>query len=90
MTREIKATCPECGVDVDGAAFVGDDDEVQPEPGDLAICLYCAAVAIYELAMDQSLCLRRATLEERLLLSEDEDIQAIREKVFNMLGAGSE
>jgi hypothetical protein len=77
-------------VEVDGAAFVGDDDDVQPEPGDLAICLYCAEVAIYALAEDQTLCLRRATLEERLLLSDDEDIMAVRQKIFDMLGAGSE
>lgn len=90
MTHEIKAACPECGMEVDGASAIGDDPEAAPEAGDIAICIYCAEVAVYELAQDGTLCLRRVTLEERLMLSDDEDVVAVREKIFAMLGAGSE
>lgn len=90
MTYEIKAECPECGCEVDGASAVGEPADIQPEPGDLAICLYCAAIAIYDLAEGGTLSLRHPTLEERLLLSDNEDIIAVRQRIFDMLGAGSE
>lgn len=65
MTREIKAVCPSCGREVDGATEIGDGDAT-PEPGDLALCLYCAIPAAYTENEDGSLGLRGLTAEEKV------------------------
>lgn len=42
-TSEMK--CPNCGVTNDAASGLGHSD--QPAPGDIAICIDCAAILIY-------------------------------------------
>lgn len=77
MTREIRANCPECGKEVDGATDPKDPTS-QPEEGDLGICIYCAGVGFYVIQEDGTLGLRLATVEEKVGLSEDADVTKVR------------
>jgi hypothetical protein len=67
MTREIKAKCPSCDQEVDGATEIGNGDET-PEPGDIALCLYCAIPSAYTENEDGTLGLRDLTPEEKVAL----------------------
>jgi hypothetical protein len=79
----IKATCPDCGYEMDDATGVGNTEPTEiPEAGDIAICIRCAFAGFYELNPDgESLGIRRPTIEEKVELSENEGLQALREKV---------
>lgn len=46
MNRRSKFTCPSCGAKVDGHSAIG-HGEVDPDPGDVSICLYCSGLSIY-------------------------------------------
>lgn len=81
MTREIRAECPECGAEVDAASEIG-PDEATPEPGDLAVCLYCAGLGIYVEREDGSLGIRLTTAEEKLGLSENEQVNGVRAAII--------
>lgn len=41
-------TCPNCGEQMDGAMDVTNSQSRPPEDGDIAICIYCSHIAIYE------------------------------------------
>jgi hypothetical protein len=44
--------CPTCGRPADGAtSFNNVDEYVDPQPGDLALCLYCGAFLRYDESM---------------------------------------
>ena len=77
--------CPECGYEVDDASEVGGSGD-RPEPGDLALCIRCAGPGFYELDGLGMLSLRLATVEEKVKLSQDEEVQAVRERIEAMSG----
>lgn len=64
MTRDIRATCPSCNYEVDGAT-APEDPEARPEEGDLAVCIRCAGPGVYVENEDGTLGLRAATEEEK-------------------------
>lgn len=78
MTYQIKAACPECGYAVDDAAGIGDAEGDHPEPGNYGICLRCAGVGVYKENDDGTLGLRLTTAEEKVELSEDEEVTKVR------------
>lgn len=82
MSREIRANCPECGQGVDGASGIGDAAGEQPEVGNLAICIFCAGVGVYEDREDGTLGLRLATTEEKVELYEDDEFQRVRDAIL--------
>jgi uncharacterized Zn finger protein len=84
MTYKIKANCPECGYEVDDASVVGGEENVRPSPDDLAICIRCAGCGFYVLADDGTLALRLPTIKEKVRLSQDEEVQRVREKIVEM------
>jgi hypothetical protein len=55
-----KTTCPSCGALNDGATAPTEQISQQPKPGDLSVCLYCAAICVYL----PDLQLRLATIDE--------------------------
>ena len=57
--------CPHCGYDADGASGVGNDGG--PSLGDMAICINCASILVY-----QDKTLRVATEEEMNRLEPEE------------------
>lgn len=85
MSIEIKAACPDCGYEVDSAAEIGGDGDAQPEEGDLALCIRCAAMGIYYLADDGTLGLRIPTIKEKVELSQNEEVRQMREKIADMM-----
>jgi hypothetical protein len=61
-------TCPACGKTADGGTSLDDKSAVRmPKPGDYAVCLYCAALNVY----DHDLRLRPPTRAERRRVSRD-------------------
>lgn len=50
MSAQLTFACPRCGYKVDAATAVG-DEPIEAQPGDLSLCLWCAAPL--ELAADQ-------------------------------------
>ena len=63
--RHPPVPCPECGAKIDAASGVADGEGMLPSAGDISVCLYCAAVLIFELVPgDTAFSLRRATLKE--------------------------
>ena len=69
MHRRSEFTCPSCGAKVDGHTAVGHED-VDPDPGDVSICLYCSGISIYT-----PLGLREVTDEEWHSIMAQEDVQ---------------
>ena len=57
--------CPKCGATLDAASGVS--GALHPKPGDMSICLYCAAALVYEDAMTS----RLMTAEEFMALPID-------------------
>ncbi len=85
MTLTINAYCPDCGYQVDSAAGVGDAAGDVPEEGDMAICIRCAAVGVYRVNDDgETLGLRLPSSEEKVQLSENQELQEARELVARM------
>lgn len=78
----IKANCPECGLEVDAATGVGKDKAPFPTPGDIAICIRCAGIGIYVLSEDGVLGLRLATYDEKVLLSENDELTGVRAAII--------
>jgi hypothetical protein len=61
-TEHPQATaCPSCGAMLENSSPPDGSDLRPPVVGDATICMYCAALLIYA---DESLTLRRPTLEE--------------------------
>lgn len=58
-----RPTCLDCGVVVDGATML-DDDTAEPHDGDVSVCAYCSAVALYLDDGEGGLLLRRPTSAE--------------------------
>lgn len=54
------SACPTCGSINDGATQAGGDATKQPQPNDLSVCAYCAAVCVYNV----DLTLRLATADD--------------------------
>jgi hypothetical protein len=63
----IKYVCPQCGYQLDGASGV--DHNRKPSNGDIAVCIGCAAVLIFETATEN---LRPIKEEEFYALSDIE------------------
>lgn len=82
MTLKIEANCPDCGLRVDDATAV-DGSGTRPQDGDLALCIRCAAPAYYA-ERDGVLILRALTTDEKVELSEDSDVTALREKISSL------
>jgi hypothetical protein len=67
--------CPECHTDNDAATSFEMDDAI-PSDGDVTVCLYCGALAIFT---DETTLFRRPTAEERKeLLANSDVVSAIR------------
>jgi hypothetical protein len=81
MTIAPGTTCPECGNLVDEADGVGPAADQQPEPGNLAICLYCAGYGYYEETPEGLLKLRILSDEEKVELSGYEEVQFVRNTI---------
>lgn len=79
---KINAFCPECDYEVDAASGVGDAEGQHPEPGNIAVCIRCAAMGIYFEQPDGTLGLRAPTTEEYVELSEDEEIIRVRASII--------
>ena len=76
---KIDAKCPECGYKVDDAAGIGDAEGDRPEEDTIAVCIRCAGVGIYCLNPDgETLGIRLCTPEEKVELSENEELQKAR------------
>jgi hypothetical protein len=84
MSR-IRATCPDCGKDVDGSTESKTFDETTtPNEGDLGICLYCAALGIYVENGDGTMGLRAPTLEEQFEYADDSEVVRVRAAIHAM------
>ncbi|HEY7233895.1 MAG TPA: hypothetical protein VH539_07080 [Gemmatimonadaceae bacterium] len=70
MPRPAVSACPACGTKVDDATIVFNDRKALPEPGDFTVCLYCAAVSVF----DDQLRLRPPTADERREMAEDQRV----------------
>jgi hypothetical protein len=83
MNIPIRAACPACDHEVDDATGVGDTEALaRPVPGDIALCIRCAEPAAYTLNPDGiTLGLRDLTDEEKVQLSEREDVAEIQERI---------
>lgn len=66
--------CLDCGVELDMAASVGEDDTPSPSPDDFTVCIRCGHLMAY----DQNLCLRNLTDEEIHIVAGDERVLAIQ------------
>jgi hypothetical protein len=71
MRRFAASACPRCGTPVDAATGVFDARDGSPGPGDVTVCLYCAAVSVF----DADLRLRPPTAEERREMAQDKRVQ---------------
>ena len=80
---EIRGTCPECGYEIDDATGVDTQDKVRPEPDDLALCIRCAAPAIY-VVVGNFLALRAPTPEEMVEIDGDERVTKTRAIILTM------
>lgn len=82
MTKDIRANCPECGYEIDDATGVGDAEGERPDVGGLAVCIRCAGLGYYEDAEDGTLRLRALSIEEKVELSDDEEVMELRERIW--------
>jgi hypothetical protein len=79
---KIEAVCPDCGYVMDAASATGDPENHSPEEGDLGICMRCAYVSVYALNEGgQTLGLRRPTFDERSVIEQDADLQALQKRL---------
>ena len=76
MSKPIEAVCPECEYVVDDATELGPGKD-RPEPGDLALCIRCSAPSFY-VDNGETLGLRPASPEEKVLLSQDRRVMRTR------------
>jgi hypothetical protein len=67
-----ECACPTCGTKVNDATVVFHGaSKASPAPGDVTVCIYCAAVSIF----DDELCLRRPTPDEQREIARDPRVQ---------------
>jgi hypothetical protein len=79
---KIKATCPNCGYEVDDASGIGDAEKDRPGDGDVALCIRCAFAGFYMVNPDgQTLGIRVPTEDEKVGLSEDAQLVAYQERI---------
>lgn len=71
--RLLPTACCSCGRRIDTGAH-SDPTKVQPEPGDVAVCMYCGGFNVFN--ADQSL--RLMTVEEVGKLDDDTRIHMLR------------
>lgn len=86
MTMPIEAVCPECGYAVDDATVVEDGKlggDTRPASGNIAICIQCAGLGVYTENGNGTLGLRLPTFEEKVELSEDEEITKVRATIVS-------
>jgi hypothetical protein len=69
--------CLECGEVLDLARDPTAPPEERPEAGDVSLCTYCGAVAIFDRFPAGGLMLRRTTDEEKLDLAATPQLQAM-------------
>jgi hypothetical protein len=82
---KIDARCPECGYKVDDASGIGDAAGDRPEPDTIALCIQCAGIGIYTVNPDgETLGIRLCTPEEKVELSENEELNEARELIYKM------
>ncbi|TXH11785.1 MAG: hypothetical protein E6R04_00725 [Spirochaetes bacterium] len=55
FTTEINEICPNCGYTHNRASLVSDAEQEPPKPGDITICLNCAAVLSFDKDTNQVL-----------------------------------
>lgn len=67
--------CPFCGAESDGFTVVTDAD-AQPRPGDIAVCLCCCEINVYDC---EPITLRRPTGVEAVEFAADPDLTQARE-----------
>lgn len=67
------AVCLGCGKKIDGATYVGEEDQA-PDPDDITVCIYCGHIQAYA----ENLSLRELTPVEQLRIAGDERILAIQ------------
>jgi hypothetical protein len=78
-TRTDPDVCPACGKLNDAATPIGSGNK--PGPGDVAVCIGCASVVIY----DKDLRLRRPTGREMRQLAKDPRVAVGRAAVREMI-----
>ena len=71
---DLKARCPICGARHDGTANTVDD--LPPQDGNLALCIVCGGISIYELALPEKL--RFPTDAELVEIMNDPDIAELQ------------
>ncbi len=86
MTTETPPNlCPTCGAENDRATAMGgeDGDRATPEPGDLTVCRYCGAFAVF---IDTEGRNRAATTDElREMQREHPDLWKMAERFSRMV-----
>ena len=80
-TRTPVSSCPACGKIIDALSRPVDDDAT-PSPGDVTVCLYCAAVLI----INTDLTVRSPLQGEMDRLETDMDLKKLQE-IIQMLNA---
>lgn len=89
MSQQITAECPDCGYAVDDASAVQDgqidmEQNLRPKPGDLALCIRCAAPGFYFEKEDGTLGLRAPTFNEKVQLSQEREVMKARTAIIAM------
>ncbi len=64
VTKLPPGKCCECGTEIDSASDLNGTPKLTPVPGDIAICLHCTAVMVFE----EGLTFRKITTTELLEL----------------------
>ncbi len=80
ITYRADAACPFCGVKLDEATCV-ENNQSEPGPGDISICMYCAEI----LEFDANMQLKQATLST--LLELDQAQHALLDKAVERIRA---
>lgn len=75
-TRTPKNSCPSCGKTIDALSRLKDDD-IRPKPGDVTVCLDCAAV----LVVNHDLTVRSPTPGELDDMATDQELLKVREAI---------
>lgn len=77
----VKATCPSCEYVMDQSSEIQGGDE-RPEPGDVGVCIQCAAALIYAMNDDGlTLGLRFPTKKEKVELSTHPELAELQAAV---------
>lgn len=70
---ENKPLCPSCNERLDGASNAEEDEDIEPKPRDITVCIYCGSLLIF----NQDMSLRVGTIEQDVPEEQQEYVRQI-------------